>query len=42
MTGTGTATYAGDSYTGMMDMKMQDHAMHMKYAGKYLGACDEK
>lgn len=42
MTGTGTATYAGDSYTGKMDMKMAEHEMHMKYAGKYLGACDEK
>src|SRR3954471_12428451 len=28
MTGTGTVTYAGESYTGKMDMKVQDHEMH--------------
>jgi hypothetical protein len=41
--GTGSITYSGDSYTGHMDMKMAgDREMHMKYSGKYLGACDEK
>lgn len=42
LTGVGTVTYASDTYTGKMDMKMADREMHMKYAGKYLGACDEK
>ena len=42
MTGVGKVSYGADSYTGQMDMKMQDHEMHMKYSGKYLGACDEK
>ncbi len=43
MTGTGQVTYNGDSYTGKADMKMAgDREVHAKYAGKYLGACDEK
>ena len=41
MTGTGSATYTEDSYTGLMEMKMQDHEMKMKYSGKRLGDCDK-
>jgi len=40
MTGSGTITYSGDTYTGSMQMKMQDHDMTMKYTGKFMGACD--
>ena len=40
MTGTGSVTYASDTYVGSMDMKAGDREMHMKYSGKYLGACD--
>jgi hypothetical protein len=40
MSGTGSVTYSADSYTGKMDMKAGEREMHMKYSGKYLGACD--
>jgi hypothetical protein len=39
-TGTGSVTYSGDSYTGTMHMKVQDHDMSATYSGKFLGACD--
>lgn len=39
MTGTGEATYTGDTYTGRMKMKMPDQEMSMKYTGKWLGTC---
>lgn len=43
MSGTGEVTYSADSYTGKADMKMAgDREAHVKYSGKYLGACDEK
>ena len=42
MTGTGSMTYAGESYTGKMDLKVADHEMHMKYSGKRVGDCDAK
>jgi hypothetical protein len=41
MTGTGKATYADDRFTGVMQMKMQDHEMKAKYSGKRLGDCDK-
>lgn len=40
LTGTGTITYSGNTYTGLMQMKMQDHDMTAKYEGKYAGECD--
>jgi hypothetical protein len=40
MTGSGSMTYSGDTYTGNMQMKMQDHDMTIKYTGKFMGACD--
>lgn len=39
MTGSGKFTYAGDTYTGAMVMKMQGQEMTMKYSGKRLGDC---
>lgn len=39
MTGTGTFTYSGDTYTGTMDMKKDEQEMHMKYSGKWMGEC---
>lgn len=40
-TGTGKITYAPDSYTGNMDMKMGEREVKVKYSGKYLGECDK-
>jgi hypothetical protein len=37
--GTGTITYTDASYTGTMDMKVDQQEMKMKYAGKWLGEC---
>jgi hypothetical protein len=39
VTGTGQITYAEDSYTGSMKMKMGDHEMSTKYSGKWMGEC---
>jgi len=39
MKGTGEITYAGDTYTGAMHMKMGEQEMNSKYSGKWLGAC---
>lgn len=43
MTGSGTITYSGTSYTGTSRMKMkqggQDHAMTVHYTGRHLGEC---
>lgn len=39
MKGTGEITFTGDSYTGAMNMSMDQQKMSMKYSGKYLGAC---
>lgn len=43
MTGTGSVTYSGDTYTGVSRMKMKqggkDHEMTIHYAGKRLGEC---
>lgn len=46
MTGTGTVTYGGDSYSGsqVMVMKRQGHVMNMKmeYSGRRTGDCPKK
>ena len=43
MTGSGSVTYSGDSYTGVTKMKMkqggQEHAMTLHYSAKRLGDC---
>ena len=43
MTGTGTATYSGTSYTGSSKMTMKQggklQTMNMQYSGKRLGEC---
>jgi hypothetical protein len=40
MTGSGSATYHGDTYEGTMQMKMRDQDITSKMTGKFLGACD--
>ena len=40
MTGSGTATYHGDTYEGAMQMKMRDQEVSAKMTGKFLGECD--
>jgi hypothetical protein len=40
-TGSGEITYTENSYSGWTKMKVQDHDMTQKYAGKWLGACDK-
>jgi len=42
MHGEGTMTYAADSYTGKMVMTSPAYEVHVKYSGKYVGACDAK
>jgi hypothetical protein len=32
-------TYAGDSFTGVMKMKVEQQEMSTKFSGKWLGAC---
>lgn len=39
MTGTGEATYSGDTYKGVMKMTTSAGQMTMKYDGKRLGDC---
>lgn len=39
--GTGEITYAGDAYTGTMNMTAGEQAMKMTYSGKWLGACQK-
>ena len=39
MTGSGEFTYAGETYTGTMNVKAQGQDMTMKYSGKRLGDC---
>jgi hypothetical protein len=39
ITGTGQITYAEDTYTGSMKMKMGEHEMSTKYSGKWIGEC---
>lgn len=45
MTGTGSATYNGDSYTGVNHLKMNEGGqameMTMNYSGKRVGACNK-
>lgn len=45
MTGTGSATYKGDSYTGVNHLKMNEGGqamdMTMNYSGKRVGACKQ-
>lgn len=40
MTGDGTITYSGESYTGHMNMKSPQMDVTVKYSGKYVGPCD--
>ena len=42
MTGKGEITFTEDSYTGTMNMKMEEQEMSTKYTGKWLGACEKK
>jgi hypothetical protein len=37
--GSGEITYAGDTFTGAMKMKMGEQEMATKYSGKWLAAC---
>ena len=39
MKGEGEITVTDDTYTGQMNMLMDQRKMLMKYSGKYLGAC---
>ena len=41
MSGSGEFTYAGDTYTGTMNMKARGQDMTMKYTGKRLGDCTQ-
>ena len=40
--GKGEITYAGDSYTGWMEMKVGEQDMKTKYSAKWLGECSKK
>ncbi len=40
-TGTGTITYAGDSFTGNMKVNQGGMEMTTKMNGKYIGKCDK-
>jgi hypothetical protein len=37
--GSGEMTYAGDSFTGVMKMKVEQQEMSSKFSGKWLGTC---
>ena len=41
LTGSGSMTFSGDTYTGATKMKIGDTAVTKKLAGRYLGACDK-